>query len=117
MEDVLVVMIVFGTIFGVIYLIATGRNKERMALIERGVDASIFEGKKKSDRLKPLKMGLLFVGVGGGIFLGYFLETYADIPAPIPYFAMIFLLGGLALIAFYTMERKMRQNGELPEED
>ena len=42
MEEVAVLIIIFGTIFGIAFLYFSTRNKERLALIEKGADASIF---------------------------------------------------------------------------
>ena len=40
--EVLIPMSVFATIFGVIYLYLTTRNRERMAMIEQGADPELF---------------------------------------------------------------------------
>jgi hypothetical protein len=40
--DLLIPISLFLAIFGVIYLFLSTRNKERLALIEKGADASIF---------------------------------------------------------------------------
>ena len=40
--EVAVLAVIFGSIFGVFYLYFSTRNKERLALIEKGADASIF---------------------------------------------------------------------------
>jgi hypothetical protein len=40
--QVLVPLSLFAMIFGIVYLIYSTRNRERLALIEKGVDASIF---------------------------------------------------------------------------
>ena len=97
----------FSTGFGIIYVALTTRNKERMALIEKGADATIFNQDKSAK--SSLKRGMLFVGVAIGFMVGYALDTYTDMEEPLPYFAMIFLFGGLALIAFYFVDQK--QNG------
>ena len=40
--EVAILAIIFGTIFGIFYLYLSTRNKERLSLIEKGADASIF---------------------------------------------------------------------------
>jgi hypothetical protein len=40
--EVAILAVIFGSIFGVFYLYLSTRNKERLALIEKGADASIF---------------------------------------------------------------------------
>ena len=41
-SEVIIMPAIFGVFFGMYYLFVTARNKERMALIEKGADASIF---------------------------------------------------------------------------
>ena len=41
-SELIIIPIIFGAIFGVFYLYFSTRNKERLALIEKGADASIF---------------------------------------------------------------------------
>ena len=43
MEEVLIPLIVFGTMFAMLYVYLTTRNKERLALIEKGADAKLFK--------------------------------------------------------------------------
>ena len=45
---ILVPLGLFAMIFGIVYLGVTSRNRERMALIERGADPALFETKKKA---------------------------------------------------------------------
>ena len=47
-SEVIIVPILFGVIFGIIYLYFSTRNKERMALIEKGIGADIFNKGKQS---------------------------------------------------------------------
>lgn len=54
MEEVAVLAVIFGTFFGIFYLFFSTRNKERLALIEKGADAKIFNiGRKKDHRHLP----------------------------------------------------------------
>ena len=41
-EEILIPITMFAAIFGIVYLYFSTRNKERLALIEKGADASIF---------------------------------------------------------------------------
>ena len=66
----------FAIVFGIFYLYISARNKERLALIEKGADASIFYSKDR--RVTPvwkvivINLALLLMGIGLGIFLGGF---------------------------------------------
>ena len=47
--ELLIPISFFLVVFGIIYLYFSTRNKERLALIEKGADASIFNLGKRSD--------------------------------------------------------------------
>lgn len=96
----------FAMIFGIIYLY----KRERMAMIERGMDPRRY--KPQSAPFQNLKWGLLLIGAGLGLFLAYLLDRtvfktadYDDGNVAI-YFALIAIFGGLGLFASYRIEKK-----------
>ncbi len=103
---VFITLIIAFSIFGVIYVWISTRNKERMALIEKGADASLFATKKKSFSNITLKFGMLATGVGLGILIGALLVEYTRLIEPVAYFSMIFIFGGTGLIINALIERK-----------
>lgn len=92
-------------IFGIVYIIVTARNRERMALIEKGADPKLFESVKGSSKGGILRWGLLLVGVGLGIFLATLLVD-AGMNEPASYFGMICMFGGAGLLLAYRIELK-----------
>lgn len=106
--EVLVLLIVFGTIAFIAYLFFNARHKERMALLEYSKDASVFVPKNQRMRsgLGALKFGLVLVFAGTGLLLSYFLTEVLGFPEELAVFSMIFLGGGLGLIAFYQINQK-----------
>ncbi len=85
--------------------VSAARNKEKMALIEKGVDISeIYQ--KKDYRNATLKIGLFLVGVAIGLFAGYFLTVISSINPVVSYFSMILLFGGASLIMFHWYNSK-----------
>ena len=105
--EVLIPISVFAAIFGIFYVYISARNKERMSMIEKGADASMFVTKRKYVAM-TLKIGMLLVGVALGILMGSIINEYTTLPAEVGYFSMIFLFGGIALIANSIIEKKTR---------
>ncbi len=92
----------FLLIFGIVYL----RNKEKMAMIERGMDPRL-QVDNAGSRNYVLTAGMLMVGGGIGLFLAYILEWSMQLnDAEAIYFAMIAFFGGLGLLAAYIIEKK-----------
>jgi F0F1-type ATP synthase membrane subunit c/vacuolar-type H+-ATPase subunit K len=112
METLIAFIALFATVFGIMYVYYNTRNKERMALIEKGADASLFNTGKEGKRplswgRLSLKIGMLFMGIGLGIIAGAIFESLGVFPEEAAgYFSMIFIFGGLALVLFYLIERK-----------
>jgi F0F1-type ATP synthase membrane subunit c/vacuolar-type H+-ATPase subunit K len=114
METLVAFIALFATVFGIMYMHYTTRNKERLSLIEKGADASLFnmgkEGKSMFNWGKfTLKIGMLLTGIGIGIIVGAILESAAVFPSEeAGYFSMILIFGGLALVLFYLIDRKSK---------
>jgi H+/Cl- antiporter ClcA len=108
MEDSVLVAICFlgffSLVFGVFYI----RNRERMAMIERGMDPRSY--KIQPAPYQNLKWGLLLIGAGLGLFLAYLLDrtvfesTHNENEAI--YFGLIAVFGGLGLVFSYRIEKK-----------
>lgn len=108
--EILIPLIIFSSAFAVIYVFLNTRNKERMALIEKGADASLFATKKRSFRNLTLKLGMLAVGIGVGILMGSILSTYTMIDEEVAFPSMIFLCGGAFLVANAIIEKKNNEH-------
>lgn len=109
LSELIIPLAVFALIFGMFYLYLSARHKERMALIEKGADASIFltSGKNRtSGKYWTLRIGMFFAGLAIGTLIG-FLLTKAGVVEPVAYLSMIFLWGGLGLILFYIIFKEV----------
>lgn len=108
----------FLFLFATIYLYFTTRNKERMALIEKGADASIFvRGKNQKTapvwKVLVLNLALLLMGIGAGIVFGGILQQLlnegrefgnrTDFAMP----GTIFLMAGTGLLIGFFLTKKM----------
>jgi hypothetical protein len=103
MNDFLIPATIFATLYGIVYLII--RRKERMALIDRGLDPMSFE--KKSDDFSSLKYGLLFTGIGLGLITANILVSTGAMEREAAYFSLVSLFGGIALILDYILEIRL----------
>ncbi|MDH3321509.1 MAG: hypothetical protein OEM04_00895 [Flavobacteriaceae bacterium] len=106
--EILIVLIIFSSLFGIFYVFISTRNKERMALIDKGADASLFASKKKSFGNLTLKIGMLAVGIGTGILMGSLLANYTTLNEEVAFPSMIFLFGGIFLVGNSLIEKKER---------
>lgn len=103
---ILVPISMFAMIFGIVYL----HKRERMAMIERGMDPRNY--KPQPQIYNTLKWGLLLIGAGLGLFLAYILDHtwFADMNSkeqnPAIYFALIAIFGGAGLLGSYLIEKK-----------
>lgn len=92
-------------VFGVVYVTVTARNRERMALIEKGADPKLFESVKTAPKGGILKWGLFLIGIGLGIFFAAFLAS-SGFNEDAAYPSMICLFGGAGLLVAHRMEQK-----------
>lgn len=109
--EALIVFIVFGSIFAIAYLYFSTRNKERLALIEKGADASIFvRGKQQTApiwKVFILNTALLFMGIGIGVFIASLLDHYTTLDSDAVYPATIFLMAGIGLFVGFSMTKNL----------
>ncbi|NMH86413.1 DUF6249 domain-containing protein [Flavivirga algicola] len=111
-SELIIVPIIFGAVFGVFYLYFSTRNKERLALIEKGADASIFV-RGRNNHTAPiwkvliLNVSLLLMGIGLGTFIGSILENYTTIEEGPLYVGSIFLMAGIGLFVGFNMTKNL----------
>jgi uncharacterized protein YneF (UPF0154 family) len=113
-SEVIIMPIIFGVIFGMFYLYISARNRERLALIEKGAEASIFYSRKKSMtpiwKVIIINLALLLVGIGVGIFIAALLHYNMGVDEDIAYPGTIFLLAGLGLFAGFFATKKLNED-------
>jgi hypothetical protein len=95
----------FATVFGVRYL----QNQENMLMIQSGMDPGI--RRPKGPTFTALKIGLLLIGAGLGLFTAFVLDnTILNFDDqgnnPAIYFALIAVFGGLGLFISHLIEMK-----------
>lgn len=108
--EIFVPIFFFGATGLVLYKYVEARNRERMAMIEKGLTpaemAAAGPRRPFSHPLTTLKWGLLALFVGIGIFVGSYLHNVLMIDEEPAFFGSAFLAGGLALIIHYFVAAK-----------
>jgi hypothetical protein len=112
----------FTAVFLSFYFYLRFRNKERMALIEKGIDVSeIYKSRDITFKFPWLRLGILVLAIGLGVGFGYLFAiqppppfnnqtTYNDGPVILTFSILVF--GGLGIIIGNIIERSgKKKNG------
>jgi len=103
MEGVIISLGLFTLVYGIVHL--NIRKKERLMLIQAGLDPETFE-KNAKPSLTSVKLGMLLVAVGLGILLANIIVKFNVMDRDAAYFSLVFLFGGISLLVSYFLERK-----------
>jgi len=99
----------FALVFASLYVYLITRNKERLALIERGADPTLFKQKSEAGSgYGNFKFGLFLIGIALGILAGYFLNDAGMDEGP-AFFSMIFLFGGIGLVVSFLLQGRFEK--------
>ena len=115
MEGIVIPVSFFLMVFAIVYIAVTTRNRERLAMIEKGVDPRLFDAEPKPVRPSgygTFKWGLFMVGLAVGLFIGALFDQYSDLPEAPMYISMILVFGGLALIIAYLLKNRLEKKRE-----
>jgi len=117
---IIMTLAICALLFGIRYM----RNRETLAMVEKGQDPHYKPERPRPAPFRSLKWGLLSVGAGLGLFAAYLLDNtllykvghyvgrwnggeYEANGANVSiYFALIAIGGGLGLITSYRIEKK-----------
>ncbi len=105
-RDAIVSITLFAAVFGMVYVFLMTRHRERMTILEKGLDSSPFLP-RTSNNILALKYGLFLIGIAIGIISGYALQDWG-MEETVSYAAMICLFGGLSLITGYLIVKKQQ---------
>jgi hypothetical protein len=99
--DVLIPITMFAAAFGILYLFFSTRHRERLVMIEKGADPTLFQ--RPLTRRNSLRFGMFLIGIALHILLVNILSVTTRLKEEVVYFSIIFLSSGASLVLFYTI--------------
>lgn len=102
MHDFLIVATIFGTVYGIVFLLI--RKKERQLMIEKGIDPALFM--KERPTSSSLKWGMFMIFIALGILIGEILSVTTTLDEGASYFSMVLIFGGTSLLFYYFLAKK-----------
>ena len=109
--EILIPITLFICFFAMVFSLRYFSNRERMAMIQNGMDPGLQRAQPQPYAV--LKWGLLLMGAGLGLFLAYLLDNTAlnfdkgdNHGNEAIYFSLIGIFGGLGLFISYLIEKK-----------
>lgn len=110
-SEFIIMPLFIAAIFGIFYLYFSTRNKERLALIEKGADATIFmKGKQHTApiwKVLILNLALLLMSIGIGVFIASILDYNLGVDEDVAYPGTIFLMAGIGLFVGFNMTKNL----------
>ncbi|MCB0445030.1 MAG: DUF6249 domain-containing protein [Gelidibacter sp.] len=110
-SEFIIMPLFIAAIFGIFYLYFSTRNKERLALIEKGADATIFmKGKQHTApiwKVLILNLALLLMSIGLGVFIASILDYNLGVDEDVAYPGTIFLMAGIGLFVGFHMTKNL----------
>lgn len=100
-----------GVVF-ICYLIFTGRHRERMAMIERGIVPQEEVRKANPNRFIALRNGILMASMAVGALLGIAIDSNLTLETEWSWLfvpTMIVLLGGVGFVGYFFLSRGMEE--------
>ncbi len=107
-RDFLVTFTIVAAVFGMVYMHYITRHRERLSMMEKGLDLSgLLAGKHA--RWTSLKYGMLLIGVAIGMLVGNIVYKQYDLSNIVSYLSMTLLCGGLSLVLYFIIEGKYKK--------
>ena len=107
---IIAIIFTFGTTFGLIFYYLHTRNRQRLAMLEKGVDPKAFYPKPAANKYASLKWSLLLIGVAIGLFFASVIDRNTNLKEGAQ-FAMVLFFGGLGLLVYFFIVKNNDQDG------
>jgi hypothetical protein len=101
--EVLIPITMFAMTLGIVYVTVSARHRERMAMIERGVDTSIFKRQRNHDN--NLKWGIIVLMVAIGLVVGNAVSKASLVDEELAGAAFPLMFGGAGMLIYYFLRK------------
>lgn len=109
-DDLLSMILILGvlpiTVIVLLFLLQKAKHKERLELINKGVDLLALNSKKDGPFQDVLLWGILSFSIGLGLLLGYILLEAHLATDDMILGILTILFGGFGLIGYYFIKRR-----------
>lgn len=107
-RDFLVTFTIVTAVFGMVYIHYMTRHRERLAMMDKGLNPSELSS-RKDVRWTTLKYGMLFIGIAVGMLVGNMVYVAYELSNIVSYLSMTLLCGGLSLVLYFIIEGKFKK--------
>ena len=102
-QPAIIMISFFGFAAFLTYMYFNTRHRERMALIESGRDAGIFNKPPTKAGSSSLKWGLVLTMIGLALGIGIFTDVTMDNEGPMITIPLVFTFAGIGFLIFYKI--------------
>ena len=99
-------LIFFVLIAVFIFLYIMAKHKERMILIEKGIDITQLNSKKYAHSLN-MRIGILLIFLAIGLITGYTITNATNMNTYIAYAASLLMCEGIGFLIYYYINKNM----------
>jgi len=89
-----------------IFLYIMSKHKERMVLIEKGIDITKLNSKKYV-HYTNMRIGILLIALAIGLIVGYIVTSTTDMNFYIAYAVSLLMCEGIGFLIYYYMNKNL----------
>lgn len=97
-EAIVAIVFTFSSTVAIVYIVMSSRHRERMAMIQRGMDPGAGAA---PDPDRQLLRGMQLIAVAVGLGLGHLLKQYTGIGSSWAYLGPVIFCVGVAMLLFH----------------
>ena len=104
--QILAPTVFFILIAVLIFLYIMAKQKERMLLIEKGIDITKLRSKKYA-HYTNIRIGILLIALAVGLIVGYIISSITGINVYITYAVCLLMCEGIGFLIYYHINKNL----------